>query len=100
MDKTGIARGTYAAGIMAEYAPQVVYVDGASVQMEAYNIGGHNYVKLRDIGQAVGFNIYGSLPAALKFCGHHGDNHPGGRCSGTTSKYPHRSPMQLSLKER
>ena len=26
--------------------------------MEAYGIAGHNYVKLRDIGKAVGFNIY------------------------------------------
>ena len=26
--------------------------------MTAYVIGGHNYVKLRDIGEAVGFNIY------------------------------------------
>lgn len=49
---------TYAAGIMAEYAPQAAYVDGVAVQMEAYNIGGYNYVKLRDIGQMVGFNVY------------------------------------------
>lgn len=48
----------YAAGIMAEHAPQTAYVDGAPVQMEAYNIGGYNYVKLRDIGQMVGFNVY------------------------------------------
>lgn len=26
--------------------------------MTAYNIGGNNYVKLRDIGKAVGFNVY------------------------------------------
>ena len=26
--------------------------------MGVYNIGGNNYVKLRDIGQAVGFNVY------------------------------------------
>ena len=48
----------YAAGIIAEYAPQTAYVDGVAVQMEAYNIGGYNYVKLRDIGQMVGFNVY------------------------------------------
>ena len=48
----------YAAGILAEHAPQTAYVDGAPVQLEAYNIGGYNYVKLRDIGQAVGFNVY------------------------------------------
>ena len=48
----------YAAGIMAEHAPQAAYVDGVAVQMEAYNISGYNYVKLRDIGQIVGFNVY------------------------------------------
>lgn len=48
----------YAAGVMAEHTPQRVYVDGTVVQMDAYNIGGSNYVKLRDIGEAVGFNVY------------------------------------------
>ena len=37
----------YAAGIMAEHAPQTAYLDGAPIQMDAYNIGGYNYVKLR-----------------------------------------------------
>lgn len=35
-----------------------IYVDGKQVQMKAYNIAGSNYVKLRDIGQQVGFNVY------------------------------------------
>ncbi len=35
-----------------------IYVNGQQVQMEAYTINGSNYVKLRDIGQAVGFNVY------------------------------------------
>lgn len=48
----------YAAGVMAERSPQQVYVDGTLVQMDAYNIGGSNYMKLRDIGKAVGFNVY------------------------------------------
>lgn len=48
----------YAAGIMAEHALQTAYVDGTPVQMDAYNINGYNYVKLRDIGQMVGFNVY------------------------------------------
>lgn len=48
----------YAAGVAAKYAPQTAYVDGKAVQMEAYNIGGYNYVKLRDIGQMVDFNVY------------------------------------------
>ena len=28
------------------------------MSMTAYNIAGNNYVKLRDIGQQVGFNVY------------------------------------------
>lgn len=45
-------------GIMAEPSWQPIYVNGRQVQMTAYNIGGSNYVKLRDIGQQVGFNVY------------------------------------------
>ena len=47
-----------AAGITAEPAWQNIYVDGQQVSMTAYNIAGSNYVKLRDIGQQVGFNVY------------------------------------------
>ena len=47
-----------AAGITAEPTWQNIYVDGKQVSMTAYNIGGNNYVKLRDIGQQVGFNVY------------------------------------------
>ena len=45
-------------GILAERSTQRVYLDGVSIDLEAYNIGGYNYVKLRDIGKAVGFNVY------------------------------------------
>lgn len=47
-----------ASGIMAVISNQAVYVDGQRVYMTAYQIGGNNYVKLRDIGEAVGFNVY------------------------------------------
>lgn len=47
-----------AAGIVAEPTWQNIYVDGQQVSMTAYNIAGNNYVKLRDIGQQVGFNVY------------------------------------------
>ncbi len=50
--------GAVAAGITAEPAWSPIYVDGQEVQMTAYNIAGNNYVKLRDIGKAVGFNVY------------------------------------------
>lgn len=48
----------YAAGLMAEPSSQTFFVDGKQVYLQAYAIGGNNYVKLRDIGQAVGFNVY------------------------------------------
>jgi uncharacterized protein YkwD len=48
----------YAAGILAERSSHRIFVDGQEVQMEAYGIAGHNYVKLRDIGKAVGFEVY------------------------------------------
>ena len=35
-----------------------VYVDGQEVKLEAYNIDGSNYIKLRDVGSVVGFNVY------------------------------------------
>ena len=47
-----------AAGIAAEPTWQPIFVDGQQVEMEAYNIAGHNYVKLRDMGEQVGFNVY------------------------------------------
>lgn len=48
----------YAAGILAERSNHRIFVDGQEVQMEAYGIAGHNYVKLRDIGKVVGFNVF------------------------------------------
>lgn len=49
-----------AAGIVAEPTWQKIYVDGRQVSMTAYNIAGNNFVRLRDIGQQVGFNVYWS----------------------------------------
>ena len=47
-----------ATGILAERSTDTVYVDGKRVELEAYRIGGSNYVKLRDVGRAVDFNVY------------------------------------------
>ena len=47
-----------AAGITAERSTNRILVDGQEVRLTAYNINGNNYVKLRDIGRAVGFNVY------------------------------------------
>ena len=48
----------YAAGILAERSTNRIFVDGQEVQIEAYAIHDNNYMKLRDIGKAVGFNVY------------------------------------------
>ena len=37
---------------------QIFYVDGTQVELEAYAIHGNNYVKLRDVGETVNFNVY------------------------------------------
>lgn len=50
--------------LQAQRTPHPIYVDGQQVQMETYAIGGSNYVKLRDIGQAVGFEVYWDGSAA------------------------------------
>ena len=54
----GVTTTAYAAGIMAERSHHRVVVDGKEAQMEAYVINGSNYVRLRDIGNAVGFEVY------------------------------------------
>ena len=52
--------GGYAAGtaLTVTFSTQPIFVDGVQVHMTAYQIGGNNYVKLRDVGQQVGFNVY------------------------------------------
>ena len=47
-----------AANLTATLSSQPIYVDGQQVSMTAYAIGGNNYIKLRDVGEAVGFNVY------------------------------------------
>ena len=57
----GLALGGPAAqastSITATLSTQPIYVDGQRVDMTAYNIGGNNYVRLRDIGRAVDFGV-------------------------------------------
>ncbi len=62
----GVLIGASMAGPMASAAEEYLqavrssqefFVDGQRVELEAYAIGGHNYVKLRDIGQAVDFSV-------------------------------------------
>lgn len=44
--------------ILAEPSWNAIYVDGQKVELEAYKILGSNYLKLREVGEAVGFNVY------------------------------------------
>ena len=46
-----------ATNLTASPTTQTFYVDGRQVQFEAYQIHGNNFVKLRDIGQAVDFGV-------------------------------------------
>lgn len=55
----GITMATQAAaGIYGVPSNQPIYVNGQRVTMTAYNIGNNNYVKLRDIGKVLDFNVY------------------------------------------
>lgn len=49
--------GAAAAGLLAQPSVQSIYVNGRPVYCTAYAISGNNYVRLRDIGQAVGFAV-------------------------------------------
>ena len=49
---------SHAAGTVATPSWHTFYVDGVVTEMEAYNIGGNNYVKARDLGKAVNFNVF------------------------------------------
>ena len=64
MGLSGPAANAAAEFFQAQRTPHPIYVDGKQMQMETYAIGGHNYVKLRDIGQAVGFEVYWDGAAA------------------------------------
>ena len=61
----GIVLGTAVTGpaanaaemLAAQRSRQKIFINGQQAQMEAYNIGGSNYVKLRDVGKAIGFEV-------------------------------------------
>ena len=45
------------AALTASTSAQIFYLAGEKIGLEAYSINGANYVKLRDIGQAVDFGV-------------------------------------------
>lgn len=55
---TGVTTTAFAAGITAERSANRIFVDGQEIQIEAYAIHDNNFMQLRDIGKAVGFNVY------------------------------------------
>ena len=61
---SGPAANAAAEFFQAQRTPHPIYVDGQRVQMETYAINGSNYVKLRDIGKAVDFEVYWDGSAA------------------------------------
>ncbi|MBR2743099.1 MAG: PepSY domain-containing protein [Clostridia bacterium] len=54
----GSAFGIDIGGVMAQRSTQTVFVDGSRVELETYLINDSNYVKLRDVGQVINFNVY------------------------------------------
>ena len=58
---------TAASGAVAKISDQRITVDGVQVNMTAYQIGGSNYVKLRDIGKQVDFGVgYDNATASVR----------------------------------
>ena len=58
---------TAASGAVAKISDQRITVDGVQVNMTAYQIGGSNYVKLRDIGKQVNFGVgYDNATASVR----------------------------------
>lgn len=55
---TGPAAHAAAEYLTAIRSTQTFYLNGQQIEMESYIINGNNYVKLRDIGEAVDFNVY------------------------------------------
>lgn len=45
-------------GVCAEQVRQEVFVDGQMMELDAYEIEGSNYVRLRDVGRLLDFNVY------------------------------------------
>lgn len=45
------------AAVEATRSSVSVYLDGKLISLTAYNIGGYNYIKLRDVGAAINFGV-------------------------------------------
>ena len=85
-----IASPVAGAALMAQQSSQRFVVDGKSVQIEAYAIGGSNYVKLRDVGRAMNFSVdYDPLTNTVRIdSAAPYDNSPSALTTGGTVKLP------------
>lgn len=54
---TGMA-SAISESVTAVLTTSPIYLDGEQVALKGYNIAGHNYFQLRDIGEHLGFNVY------------------------------------------
>lgn len=56
---TGMA-SAISESVTAVMTSSPIYLDGQQVELKGYNIAGHNYFQLRDIGEQLDFNVYWS----------------------------------------
>lgn len=57
-DKPESSGGWWVTAVQAVPTKAQLTVDGTAVQAAAYNINGNNYYRLRDLGAALGFDVY------------------------------------------
>lgn len=66
----------------AEPSNQPIYVNGARTELTAYTIGSNNFVRLRDLGQALGFGVrYDDATRTIQI-------HTGSACTEATAVPP------------
>lgn len=53
-----IVSGCLAADSVITKTSHKIFVNGGQVEFDAYNIDGHNYFKLKDLGKALDFNVF------------------------------------------
>ena len=88
--------------LTATPSTQRFYVDGKQTQLEAYAINGNNYVKLRDIGEAVGFNVYWDgksvqVNSDAPYTGAGPQSQPAGQIPGQTGRLTYNSDGSINV---
>ena len=44
-------------GVLAQITSQIFFLNGEQTELFAYNIGGNNYIKLRDLAKLIDFGV-------------------------------------------